>query len=91
MSAVRAIFTNPRYLGITSRDGPKKSMLSLIPTSPLSGTRRASVWLDRADWVTASVASYVAIIDDVTWQRSWAFWSVLTSTSLLTGHELWGA
>jgi hypothetical protein len=69
MSAVRSILANPRYLGYHVSGRTKKADILLDPDAPALGHVTQQQWQDRAEWVTASVQTYEAIVDEVTWHR----------------------
>jgi DNA invertase Pin-like site-specific DNA recombinase len=69
MSAVRTILANPRYLGYHVSGRTKKADILLDPDSPALGHVTRQRWQDRAEWVTASVQTYEAIVDEATWHQ----------------------
>jgi hypothetical protein len=72
MSAVRAILTNPRYLGHHVSGRTKKIDVLIDPDVPALGHVTRQHWQARSEWVTAAVPSYEAVVDDVTWHRAQA-------------------
>lgn len=66
---MRAILTNPRYLGYHVSGRTQKSDRLLDPDNPNRGHVTRQVWQDSSDWVTATVQTYEAIIDESTWQQ----------------------
>ena len=69
MSVVRTILTNPRYLGYHVSGRTKKADVLLDPDVPALGHITRQQWQDRAEWVTASVQTYEALVDEATWHR----------------------
>ncbi len=69
MSAVRAIITNPRYLGHHVSGRTKKVDILLDPDLPALGHVTRQKWQERDQWVTASQQTYEAMIDEATWYR----------------------
>jgi site-specific DNA recombinase len=69
MSAVRTILANPRYLGHHVSGRTKKADILLDPDAPALGHVTRQMWQERAEWVTASVQTYEAIVDEMTWHR----------------------
>ena len=69
ISAVRTILANPRYLGYHVSGRTKKADILLDPDSPALGHVTRQRWQDRAEWVTASVQTYDAIVDETTWHQ----------------------
>src|ERR1039458_10118390 len=69
MSAVRTILGNPRYLGYHVSGRTKKADILLDPDAPALGHVTRQQWQERAEWVTASVQTYEAIVDEMTWHQ----------------------
>jgi site-specific DNA recombinase len=69
MSAVRTILANPRYLGHHVSGRTKKADILLDPDAPALGHVTRQLWQDRTEWVTASVQTYEAIVDETTWHQ----------------------
>jgi site-specific DNA recombinase len=69
MSAVRTILANPRYLGYHVSGRTKKADILLDPDSPALGHVTRQMWQERSEWVTASVQTYDAIVDETTWHQ----------------------
>ena len=84
MSAVRSILANPRYLGYHVSGRTKKADVLLDPDSPALGHVTQQQWQDRAEWVTASVQTYDAIVDEVTWHRVAALIAANSRTKAVT-------
>ena len=81
MSAVRAILTNPRYLGYHVSGRTRKVDVLVDPELPALGHVTRQQWQERSDWVTASVPSYEALVDEATWHRAQAVLSTNTRTN----------
>jgi site-specific DNA recombinase len=84
MSAVRSILANPRYLGYHVSGRTKKADILLDPDVPALGHVTRQQWQDRAEWVTASVQTYDAIVDESTWHRVQALVAANTRTNAVT-------
>src|ERR1039458_6099561 len=84
MSAVRTILANPRYLGHHVSGRTKKADILLDPDSPALGHVTRQRWQDRAEWVTASVQTYEAIVDEMTWHQVAALIAANASTNAVT-------
>jgi hypothetical protein len=69
MSAVRTILANPRYLGYHVSGRTKKADILLDPDSPALGHVTRQMWQERSEWVTATVQTYDAIVDETTWHQ----------------------
>jgi DNA invertase Pin-like site-specific DNA recombinase len=69
MSAVRTILANPRYLGYHVSGRTKKADILLDPDSPALGHVTRQMWRERSEWVTATVQTYDAIVDETTWHQ----------------------
>jgi site-specific DNA recombinase len=69
MSAVRTILANPRYLGFHVSGRTKKADILLDPDIPSLGHVTRQQWQDRDEWVTASVQTYEAIVEEMTWRQ----------------------
>jgi site-specific DNA recombinase len=68
-SAVRAILTNPRYLGhqVAGRQRRKDELLD--PTDPAAGTTSRQRWQPTDSWVTSDEPAWPAIVDAALWER----------------------
>ena len=68
-SAVRAILTNPRYLGhqVVGRQRRKDELID--PTDPAAGTASRQRWQPTVEWVTSDEPAWPAIVDEDLWQR----------------------
>jgi len=68
-SAVRAILTNPRYLGhqVAGRQRRKDELLD--PTDPAAGTTSRQRWQPTDSWVTSDEPAWPAIVDTELWAR----------------------
>ncbi|MDP1820909.1 MAG: recombinase family protein [Acidimicrobiales bacterium] len=68
-SAVRAILTNPRYLGhqVTGRQRRKDELLD--PTDPAAGTTSRQRWQPAGEWVTSDEPAWPALVDADLWHR----------------------
>jgi hypothetical protein len=68
-SAVRAILTNPRYLGhqVAGRQRRKDELLD--PTDPAAGTTSRQRWQPTDAWVTSDEPAWPAIVDPELWDR----------------------
>jgi hypothetical protein len=68
-SAVRAILTNPRYLGhqVAGRQRRKDELLD--PTDPAAGTTSRQRWQPTDTWVTSEERAWPAIVDVELWKR----------------------
>lgn len=68
-SAVRAILTNPRYLGhqVAGRQRRKDELLN--PTDPAAGTTSRQRWQPTDTWVTSDEPAWPAIVDAELWER----------------------
>lgn len=84
MSVVRTILTNPRYLGYHVSGRTKKADLLLDPDVPALGHVTRQQWQPRAEWVTASVQTYDAIVDESTWHRVQALVAANTRSNAVT-------
>ncbi|HTX01240.1 MAG TPA: recombinase family protein [Acidimicrobiales bacterium] len=69
MSAVRAILTNPRYLGYHVSGRTKKKDVLLNPDAPALGHVTRQQWQERSEWVTAKVRTHEAIIEERDWHQ----------------------
>jgi site-specific DNA recombinase len=69
MSAVRAILTNPRYLGYHVSGRTKKTDVLLNPDTPALGHVTRQQWQERSQWVTAKVRTHEAIVDERDWRQ----------------------
>jgi site-specific DNA recombinase len=69
MSAVRKILANPRYLGFHVSGRTKKADILLDPDIPSLGHVTRQQWQDPDEWVTASIQTYEAIVDEMTWRQ----------------------
>jgi hypothetical protein len=84
MSAVRTILANPRYLGYHVSGRTKKADILLDPDAPALGHVTRQQWQDRAEWVTASVQTYEAIVDEMTWRQVAALIAANARTKAVT-------
>lgn len=68
-SAVRAILTNPRYLGhqVVGRQRRKDELLD--PTDPAAGTTSRQRWRPTSEWVTSDEPAWPALVDVDLWER----------------------
>lgn len=68
-SAVRAILTNPRYLGhqVAGRQRRKDELLD--PADPAAGTTSRQRWQPTEAWVTSDDPAWPAIVDADLWER----------------------
>ena len=68
-SAVRAILTNPRYLGhqVVGRQRRRDELLD--PMDPASGTTSRQRWQPTGNWVTSDEPAWPALVDDDLWER----------------------
>lgn len=68
-SAVRAILTNPRYLGhqVAGRQRRKDELLD--PTDPAAGTTSRQRWQPTDTWVTSDEPAWPALVDVELWER----------------------
>ena len=78
------LLANPRYLGYHVSGRTKKADFLLDPDSPALGHVTRQSWQDRAEWVTASVQTYEAIVDEATWHRVAALIAANTRTKAVT-------
>ena len=69
MSAVRAILTNPRYLGHQVSGRTRKKDVLLDPDTPALGHVTRQEWQPRDDWVTSAAQAYDAIVDRSLWHQ----------------------
>ncbi len=67
MSAVRAILTNPRYLGHHVSGRTKKADVLLDPDAPALGHVTRQQWQERSEWVTATVQTFDALVGEDAW------------------------
>jgi site-specific DNA recombinase len=73
-----------RYLGYHVSGRTKKADILLDPDTPALGHVTRQQWQDRAEWVTASVQTYDAIVDESTWHRVQALVAANTRTNAVT-------
>ena len=68
-SAVRAILTNPRYLGhqVVGRQRRRDELVD--PTDPAAGTASRQHWQAADTWVTSDEPAWPALVDVALWQR----------------------
>ena len=68
-SAVRAILTNPRYLGhqVVGRQRRRDELME--PSNPAAGTTSRQHWRTPDDWVTSDEPSWPALVDRELWER----------------------
>ena len=69
-SAVRAILSNPRYLGRHVFGRQRRHEPLIDPTQPALGHANRMRWQDTASWVTAELDTHPALIDHDTWDRA---------------------
>ena len=84
MSAVRAILTNPRYLGYQVSGRTKKKDVLLDPDVPALGHVTRQQWQQRDEWVTSTVQAYDAIVEEQIWHRVQALVASNTRTKAMT-------
>ena len=68
-SAVRAILTNPRYLGhqVVGRQRRRDELME--PNNPAAGTVSRQHWQKTAEWVTSEEPTWPALVDRALWDR----------------------
>lgn len=68
-SAVRAILTNPRYLGhqVTGRQRRRDELME--PMNPAAGTISRQHWQETDKWVTSDEPTWPALVDSELWER----------------------
>ena len=68
-SAVRAILTNPRYLGhqVVGRQRRRDELLD--PMDPASGTTSRQRWQPTGNWVTSDEPAWPALVEPDLWER----------------------
>lgn len=68
-SAVRAILTNPRYLGhqVVGRQRRRDELLD--PMDPASGTTSRQRWQPTGNWVTSDEPAWPALVEPELWER----------------------
>ena len=68
-SAVRAILTNPRYLGhqVVGRQRRRDELLD--PTDPAAGTTSRQRWQPVGEWVTSDEPAWPALVEPDLWER----------------------
>lgn len=66
---MRAILTNPRYLGhqVVGRQRRKDELLD--PTDPVVGTTSRQRWQPTGEWVTSHEPAWPALVDEDLWHR----------------------
>ena len=84
MSAVRAILANPCYLGYHVSGRTKKADVLIDPDRPALGHVTRQHWQDQAEWVTSSVRTYEALVDEAAWHRAQAITAAKTRTKAVT-------
>ncbi|MGD0875155.1 MAG: recombinase family protein [Acidimicrobiales bacterium] len=84
MSAVRAILTNPRYLGHHVSGRTKKKDVLLDPDVPALGHVTRQQWQQRDEWVTSTVPAYDAIVEERVWHQVQALLASNTRTKAVT-------
>ncbi len=84
MSAVRAILTNPRYLGHHVSGRTKKKDVLLDPDVPALGHVTRQQWQQRDEWVTSTVQAYDAVVEEQIWHRVQALVASNTRTKAVT-------
>ncbi|MDZ4825825.1 MAG: recombinase zinc beta ribbon domain-containing protein, partial [Actinomycetota bacterium] len=67
--AVRAILTNPRYLGhqVVGRQRRRDELLD--PTDPAAGTISRQRWQPTGEWVTSDEPAWPALVEPDLWER----------------------
>jgi len=73
----------PAISASTSRDAPRRPTSCSTPTCRRSSCDRQQ-WQDRSEWVTSSVQTYDAIVDEATWHRVQAVTASNTRTNAVT-------
>lgn len=68
-SAVRAILTNPRYLGYQVVGRQRRRDELLDPMDPASGTTSRQRWQPTGNWVTSDEPAWPALVDEDLWER----------------------
>ncbi len=68
-SAVRAILTNPRYLGhqVIGRQRRRDELID--PMDPASGTTSRQRWQPTGNWVTSDAPAWPALVEPGLWER----------------------
>ena len=66
-SAVRAILTNPRYLGRQVYGRQTKTEQLLDPDHPALGHLTRQQWQDNQSWVYSAETSHEPLVDEITW------------------------
>jgi site-specific DNA recombinase len=84
MSAVRTILANPRYLGHHVSGRTKKADVLLDPDAPALGHVTRQQWQERSEWVTATVQTFDALVDEETWHRVQSLIAANTRTNAAT-------
>jgi site-specific DNA recombinase len=84
MSAVRSILANPRYLGYHVSGCTKKTDVLLDPDAPMLGHVIRQEWQEQGQWVTATMQTYEAIVNEATWHRVQALLAANTRTNAVT-------
>ena len=79
--------SNPRYLGYHVSGRTKKADFLLDPDSPALGHVTRQRWQNRAEWVTASVQTYDAIMDETTWHQVAALIAANSRTNVVTSAK----
>lgn len=77
-SAVRAILTNPRYLGRQVYGRQAKAEQLLDPDYPALGHVTRQRWQNSEGWVYSTETTHQPLVDEIIWSRAQ---QVLTSTS----------
>ena len=68
-SAVRAILTNPRYLGHQVVGWQRRRDELLDPMDPASGTTSRQRWQPTGNWVTSDEPAWPALVEPDLWER----------------------
>lgn len=68
-SAVRAILTNPRYLGHQVIGRQRRHDVLIDPTDPAAGTTSRQRWQPTDTWVTSDTTAWPALVDRELWER----------------------
>ena len=69
-SAVRAILSNPRYLGRQVFGRQRRHELLVDPSQPALGHQTRMRWQPAGDWVMSNEPTHDPLVDEATWQRA---------------------
>lgn len=69
-SAVRAILSNPRYLGRQVCGRQRRHEQLVDPAQPALGHQTRMRWQAETDWVISDVPTHEPLVDETTWQRA---------------------